>query len=151
MYFAVSGSTSWCLKCSALTCWLMLSMLVCAEGSDVLKAFTKFLALAKVGYNCAHKLYGEAQKKNDAHTIKFLECAIFEAVSGLPHTFVGPGLQCALHGYFCLILCGISCASCCSNQSLQPYTALPSSIQMDPCVICASPSDPQHADKVPPH
>ncbi|BDA45034.1 probable ferritin-2, chloroplastic [Coccomyxa sp. Obi] len=49
------------------------------EGSDVLHAFTKFLALAKVGYNCAHKLYGEAQKKNDAHTIKFLECAIFEA------------------------------------------------------------------------
>ncbi|KAK9908294.1 hypothetical protein WJX75_005650 [Coccomyxa subellipsoidea] len=49
------------------------------EGSDVCKAFVKALALAKVGYSCAHKLYGQAQKKNDAHTIAFLECCIFEA------------------------------------------------------------------------
>lgn len=53
------------------------------EGSDVCKAFVKALALAKVGYSCAHKLYGQAQKRNDAHTIAFLECCIFEAVSPL--------------------------------------------------------------------
>jgi hypothetical protein len=56
---------------------------VCTEESDVCKAFVKALALAKVGYCCAHKLYGQAQKKNDAHTIAFLECCIFEAVSPL--------------------------------------------------------------------
>lgn len=66
----------------------------------MLKAFTKFLALAKVGYNCAHKLYGEAQKKNDAHTIKFLECAIFEAVSGLLLVFVGVSLHYGMHEKF---------------------------------------------------
>ncbi len=44
------------------------------------KAFCKALALSKVGYNCAHKLYGEAQKKGDAHTVAFLECCIGEAV-----------------------------------------------------------------------
>ncbi|CAL8469220.1 g8761 [Coccomyxa elongata] len=49
------------------------------EMSDVLKAFLKALAIAKVGYNCAHKLYGEAQKKNDAHTVLFVEKQIFEA------------------------------------------------------------------------
>lgn len=55
-------------------------MFVCADKCDVLVAFTKALALAKVGYNCAHKLFGEACKKNDAHTIAFLECCLYEAV-----------------------------------------------------------------------
>ncbi|EIE21120.1 ferritin-like protein [Coccomyxa subellipsoidea C-169] len=49
------------------------------EGSDVCKAFVKYLALTKVGYNCAHKLYGQAVKQNDAHTVTFLECCIFES------------------------------------------------------------------------
>ncbi len=54
-----------------------------AEGSDVCKAFVKYLALTKVGYNCAHKLYGQAVKQNDAHTVTFLECCIFESVRPL--------------------------------------------------------------------
>ncbi len=54
-----------------------------ADKSDVLKAFLKALAVAKVGYNCAHKLYGEAQKKNDAHTVLFTEKMIFEAVRSM--------------------------------------------------------------------
>jgi hypothetical protein len=56
------------------------SAAVSSDMSDVRYAFTKALALAKVGYNCSHKLFGEACKKNDAHTIAFLECIMFEAV-----------------------------------------------------------------------
>lgn len=53
---------------------------VSAEKCDVLVAFLKALALAKVGYDCAHETFGEACKNNDAHTIAFLECCLYEAV-----------------------------------------------------------------------
>lgn len=79
MCIHTAASFSGRLICNCLT----YCDLVSAEMSDVLKAFLKALAIAKVGYNCAHKLYGEAQKKNDAHTVLFVEKQIFEAVRSI--------------------------------------------------------------------
>lgn len=149
MYF-VPG-VFWCPKCTH--CLLMLGMPVCAEGSDVLQAFTKSLALAKVGYKCAHKLYGEAQKNNDADTARFLECAIFEAVSGLLHISVSVSLHYVLHGNFCIS--SDHSVACCSGPTLQPSTALAVPLRLAMVIVlslaCTSSSCPQQIGEVPLH
>lgn len=80
--------------------------------SDVLHAFTKALALAKVYYNDTHKAHAMAMKANDAHSMEFLECCIWETVrSHFPfdasrnfsHTFsnVGCQVRVSLHHLHC--------------------------------------------------